>query len=225
MANGSSRAAETTRTTEIRASYAELVPDCRAVMGAGYPFGTGADLQPTEVSRVAGLVDNFGSTTLQPYLRRDGAIWNWAQEPTVRGFAANSARTFQRAEMVKSMMAGNLVLKFSTAPGGKRSMRLRASGVPIELVPGAPGERFNWSSGGLQSAEFQAVGEGAGPPVRQEGPWALFRLLDTAKKQQLGPGRYRFTFGADMPLDVEVVSGPNPFSADGPFALRCPDRL
>ena len=41
----------------------------------------------------------------------------------------------------------------------------------------------------------------------------------------LGAGRYRFFFGAEAAVDVEVVSGPDPFAADGVFALRCPAAL
>ncbi len=231
VAGGSSKAAETQRTTEIRDEYAaKILPDCTRVFGAGYPFGSGPDLAPADVNRVAGLVAGFGRDTLAPYLKKDEKGWTWVAEPTVKGFDKASATTFQHATEVEALMGGNLVLRLSAAPTNKGTLRLRAGGVPLELSPSAPGERFSWSSGGSQVAEYAQTALPAGvtpaPAVREEGPWALFRVLGHAKKVQLGPGRYRFAFAPNSALDVEVAGGPDPFAATGgPFALRCPAKL
>ncbi len=226
VASGSSKAAETTKTTELRTAYSQnVVPTCRTVFGKGYPFGGGADLQPADVSRAASTVSNFGHDQLGVYLSRDGKAWKWISEPTVKGFTSDAARTFQRADQVQAMMGGNLVLRIAAAPSTKGGISLRAAGVPMTLSPTTPAERFSWSTGGSQVAEFAATNGGVAPPLREEGPWALFRLLDKGRKSLLGPGRYRFTFSPDSAVDVEVASGPDPFAADGPFALRCPDRM
>ncbi len=232
VAGGSSKAAETQRTTEIRDDYAaKVLADCSRVFGAGYPFGEGADLAPADVTRVAGLVAGFGRDTLKPYLKTDDPKkgWTWVAEPTVKGFDKGSAVTFQRAADAEALMGGNLVLRLAAAPTNKGGIRLRAAGVPMDFTPQSPGERFSWSSGGSQVAEFAQTGLAAGvtpaPPLREEGPWALFRVLGKAKKTQLGPGKYRFTFAPDSALDVEVAGGPDPFAATGPFALRCPAKL
>ena len=233
VAGGSSKAAETQRTTEIRDAYAQkIVPDCSRVFGAGYPFGTGADLAPADVTRVAGMVAGFGRDTLQPYLKKDGDVkkgWTWSSEPTVKGFQSGSAAAFQRAADAEALMGGNLVLRLAAAPTNKGGVRLRAGGVPMDLMPQSPSERFSWSSGGSQVAEFAQTGlpaaTTAAPPLREEGPWALFRVLGHAKKTQLGPGKYRFAFTPDSALDVEVAGGPDPFAPAGPFSLRCPAKL
>ena len=232
VAGGSSKAAETQRTTEIRDEYAaKVLPDCSRVFGAGYPFGEGQDLAPADVTRVAGLVAGFARDTLNPYLKKDDAKkgWTWATEPTVKGFDKGSAATFQRAADAEALMGGNLVLRLAAAPTNKGGLRLRAGGVPMDFTPQSPGERFSWSSGGSQVAEYAQTGLAAGvtpaPPLREEGPWALFRVLGKAKKTQLGPGKYRFTFAPDSALDVEVAGGPDPFAPNGPFALRCPAKL
>jgi type VI secretion system protein ImpL len=233
VAGGSSKAAETQRTTEIRDAYAQKVlPDCSRVFGAGYPFGAGADLAPADVTRVAGLVAGFGRDSLQPYLKKDGDPkkgWGWANEPTVKGFAPGSAVTFERAADAEALMGGNLVLRLAAAPTNKGGLRLRAGGVPMDLMPQSPAERFSWSSGGSQVAEYAQTGLAAGataaPPLREEGPWALFRVLGHAKRTQLGPGKYRFAFTPDSALDLEVAGGPDPFAPTGPFALRCPAKL
>jgi len=232
VAGGSSSASETQRTSELRTSWTQSVlADCQGVMGKGYPFGTGLDLQPADVSRVAGLVDGFGRDQLGTYLDRAGAAWRWIDEPTVAGFRDASAKAFQQANELQAMLGGNLVLRIAAAPTNPTPIRLRVSGVPMDLAPAGQPERLSWSTGGSQVAELTAAAPATGtpaagpPPQRQEGPWALFRLLGTARKQALGPGKYRFVFGPTSAVDVEVAGGPDPFAADGPFALRCPAQL
>jgi type VI protein secretion system component VasK len=228
VASGSSDAAETQRTSELRAAYQQMVaPDCERVFGQGYPFGTGADLAPADVSRAAAQMSGFARDTLGSFINRGAPNkpWTWIAEPTVRSFRATSARQFQRAADAEALMGGNLVLRVSAAPGTKGAIRLRAGGVPMDLVPGNPPERFGWSAAGSQIAELAALQGGTAPQLREEGPWSLFRLLGKGRKQLLGAGRYRFAYGADAALDVEVVGGPDPFANDGVFALRCPAGL
>ncbi len=229
VASGSSSAAGTQLTSELRASYAQITgPDCERVFGQGYPFGSGADLAPSDVSRAASQMAGFARDTLGPYLDRDAGPkkpWGWIAEPTVRSFRAGSARQFQRATDVEALMGGNLVLRVSAAPGTKGAIRFRAGGVPLDLVPGAPPERFGWSAAGSQITELAALQGGTAPALREEGPWSLFRLLAKGRKQLMGAGRYRFAYAADAAVDVEVVGGPDPFANDGVFALRCPAGL
>ena len=228
VASGSSNAAETQRTTELREAYAATVAaDCARVFGEGYPFGTGADLAPADVSRAASQMAGFARDTLGSYLVRPAGNkpWTWVAEPTVRSFRATSARQFQRASDAEALMGGNLVLRVNAVPGIKGGVRLRVGGAPMDLMPGNPPERFGWSAQGSQIAELAALQGGTAPALREEGPWSLFRLLAKGRKQLLGAGRYRFAFGADAAIDVEVVAGPDPFAADGVFALRCPAAL
>ena len=226
VATGSSAASETQRTSELRAAYGQRVAgDCQGVMGRGYPFGTGPDLQPADVSRVAGEMDGFARDQLGSLIDRTQPKWTWIAEPTVAAFSPQSARQFQHAAEVQAMMGGNLVMRLSAAPTNAQPVKLRVAGVPLDLAPGSAGERLSWSSGGSQVAEVAAPGDPAVKPQRQEGPWALFRLLDGAKRQMLAKGRYRFALSPATAIDVEVLGGPNPLASDGPFSLRCPASL
>lgn len=226
VASGSGKQSETQRTSELREAYkTNVAAVCQPVMGAGYPFGSGPDLQPADVSRVAGVVDGFGREQLGPYLDRTGAAWKWSTEPTVASFTPDAARMFQRAGEVQAMMGGNLVLRIAAAPTNASAVRLRAGGVPMDLAPAGQPERLSWSPGGSQVAELIATGDATVPPLREEGPWALFRLLAKGRKAATAPGQYRFSFSPTTAIDVGVAGGPDPFAADGPFALRCPAQL
>jgi type VI secretion system protein ImpL len=224
VATGSVAAAETSRTSELRDAYAAGPgPQCAAIFGTGFPFGIGADLAPMDVNRAAGAMTAFADSTLQPYLRRSANGWGWvSNEPAVASFAAASAAAFERAAAAQALVGGNLVLGFAASPGVTGPVDLRLSGVPLTLAPNAPPQRFNWSYGGLQSAEVLSAGASA---ARADGPWALFRLLAKARKQPLGKGQYRFIFSPAAALDISVLGGPDPFDPEGVFALRCPGRL
>jgi type VI secretion system protein ImpL len=68
------------------------------------------------------------------------------------------------------------------------------------------------------------------PPVRiaAEGPWALFRLMDKADKQNSGPQAIRATFRSGsqwMTVLLELPSTENPFGRGGIWSFRCPARL
>ena len=226
VAGGSATESGTQKTRELRDAYSSnIVAPCNGVFGAGYPFGTGADLQPADVSRMAGIVDGFGRDQLGTYIDRSGAAWGWIKEPTVASFTPASARAFQRASEVQAIMGGNLVLRIAAAPTNRTAVRLRAGGVPMDLAPAAPPERMSWSTGGSQVAELIATGDPAVPPLREEGPWSLFRLLAKGQKAATAPGQYRFSFSPATAIDVSVAGGPDPFAADGPFTLRCPAQL
>ena len=176
----------------------------------------------------------FGDGDATLYHRVQGRDWELTPvseelfetlKPTVRGFGLASARMFEKAESVGQMMGGNLVLRIAAAPTNKGGVRLRAGGIPMDLVPNAAPERFSFSTGGSQVAEFAATNGGVAPALREEGPWALFRVLDKGRKQTIGQAKYRFVFSPDSAIDIEVAGGPDPFAPDGPFALRCPVRL
>ena len=224
IASGSSTAAETSRTSELRAAFANgPAATCAAVLGTGFPFGTGADLQPMDVTRAAGAMVAFADSSLQPYLRRTASGWGWVgNEPAVASFSPASARAFERAAAAQALVGGNLVLGIAAGPGTAAPIDLRLSGVPLGLAPGAASQRFNWTYGGLQSAEINAGGANV---ARADGPWALFRLLGKARRQDLGKGQYRFTFNPATVVDIAVLGGPDPFNPEGVFALRCPGRL
>ena len=71
------------------------------------------------------------------------------------------------------MMGGNLVLRIRATPTNKGGVRLRAAGVPMDMLRNTPPERFSWTSGGSQVTEFAATMGGTAPQLREEGPFSL----------------------------------------------------
>jgi type VI secretion system protein ImpL len=67
-------------------------------------------------------------------------------------------------------------------------------------------------------------------PVRigADGPWALFRLVDKAEKQNAGPQSIRATFRSGAywaTLIFQLPTIQNPFGRGGMWSFRCPATL
>jgi type VI secretion system protein ImpL len=68
------------------------------------------------------------------------------------------------------------------------------------------------------------------PPTRisAEGPWALFRLMDMAQKQNAGPKTILATFRSGdqwVTLSFDLPTTDSPFSRGGMWTFRCPAAL
>jgi type VI secretion system protein ImpL len=68
------------------------------------------------------------------------------------------------------------------------------------------------------------------PPVRigADGPWAFFRLMDKAEKENAGPQTIRATFRSGpqwVTLLLQLPTGESPFSRGGMWTFRCPTTL
>lgn len=64
--------------------------------------------------------------------------------------------------------------------------------------------------------------------IETEGPWALFRLMDAARKENAGPLAVLATFGSGAQTAVFKISLPNdrnPFGRGGLWSFRCPTVL
>lgn len=69
---------------------------------------------------------------------------------------------------------------------------------------------------------------GGRPTVVEDGPWALFRLLDASDIQQLSDLEYEVVVSAgsrSVSLKIETRSVTNPFSGPKLHEFRCPDTL
>jgi type VI secretion system protein ImpL len=89
-----------------------------------------------------------------------------------------------------------------------------------------------WTTQGQQEAYVEIVPsapEGAKPVrIEAEGPWALFRLMERAKRENAGETMIRATFGegaGTVTFLIQLPSNRNPFSRGALWSFRCPSVL
>jgi type VI secretion system protein ImpL len=88
---------------------------------------------------------------------------------------------------------------------------------------------INWPGSGTGNTRVMfEEASGGRPTVVEEGPWALFRLLDSSDIRQLSDIKYEaiVTAGSrSATLAIETRSVINPFSGPKLHEFRCPDKL
>jgi type VI secretion system protein ImpL len=218
----------------------QVMPACQSTTTDRYPFnGTAvADADIGSVQQVFGLngtLDAFIQQRVVPLLDMTGPVWRWnAQNPQAASLSPTSPEEFAKAREIRDLLAGGLTVQ----------VEAKAFGAGIDAVDftvgntkytferasaGAP-KPINWSAqGGLPvaSVALLSAGQKVGG-VDVQGPWALFRLMDAARKQNAGPQAILATFGSGAQTAMFKVSLPNdrnPFGRGGAWSFRCPAAL
>ena len=219
--------------------YADNIsPACRSASEQRYPFVTASanDAPVGDLLRVFGMngqMDSFISTRLMSFLDTSGPIWRWrADDPVAAGFDPTSAGEFQKAQDLRDLLISGLAVKVESAGfgGAVTSAELAAGGQTYRFEPGQAGQRaVQWSPSALPEAHVTLFsGTQAVKTFSFEGPWALFRLMDAARKENAGPTALRATFGdgaSYVTFRVVLPSDKNPFSRGGLWSFRCPPRI
>ncbi|PSJ36837.1 type VI secretion system membrane subunit TssM [Allosphingosinicella deserti] len=222
-------------------AYAQSVlPACQEVAQEHFPFfgAAEADAPAVDVLRVFGMggtLDAFVQKRLMPLTDTSGPVWRWKpDDPIARTLDPGSPEQFAKAAQIRDLLAGGLPLKVSMAAMG-------TAVASVEVSNGGATYKFDaannlpkpllWSiSGGLPQASVVLYGAD-GKELRRfeaEGPWALFRLMGQADKENAGPQSIRATFGegtAAATLAVQLPSQRNPFSRGDLWSFRCPATL
>ena len=233
-------------------AYAQTVlPACREVAQEHYPFfATGADAPVVETLRVfgmGGVVDAFVHQRLGGLIDTAGPVWRWKDaDPIAAALNPSTPEELARAAELRDLLAGGLPIKVSVASFGSdvSVVELESGGTRYRFTPASNQPKpLLWSAtGGLPEASlvlYKAAGskpasDADAPPgvelarIEAEGPWALFRLMDKARKQNAGPQAIRASFGegsAQTALAVTLPSTRNPFSRAGIWSFRCPANL
>ncbi|QNQ09574.1 type VI secretion system membrane subunit TssM [Sphingomonas alpina] len=205
---------------------------------------------------MGGVIDSFTQSRLKPLIDTEGAIWRWRDGNAVTAaLNPSTPEAFARAGELRDLLVGGLPIKVSVASfgtgvdtvevtsGGTRYRFKAASNQPHPLL---------WSaSGGLPEASVvlysaakaatAAPGKPAAAPAdpdaqsgtelgrfAAEGPWALFRVMDMAEKQNAGARAIRASFGQGAlrtTLAITLPGDRNPFSRAGIWSFRCPASL
>ena len=146
---------------------------------------------------------------------------------------------------LRGLLAGGLPIKVSVASfgtdvavvevasGGTRYRFTPQSNQPKPLLWSATGSLPEASVVLYRSGPAMPVDPDAPPGVEvarveAEGPWALFRVMDMADKQNAGARAIRASFGQGSRRTTPTIALPgdrNPFSRAGLWSFRCPASL
>jgi type VI secretion system protein ImpL len=233
-------------------AYAQTVlPACQEVAQEHYPFfgATSRDAAMVDVLRtfgMNGIVDNFVQTRLKSLLETNGPVWRWkADDPVAATLSPTTPQALEKAAELRDMLAGGLPIKVKVDGFG-------ADVGMVEVSSGGTRYRFSpssnvskpllWSAtGGLPEASVVLYRAAANPPkngdpipgvelarVDAEGPWALFRVMDKADKENAGAKAIKAHFGqggSSATLRIELPDNHNPFSRGDLWSFRCPSTL
>lgn len=223
-------------------AYAQSVlPACQMAVQDKYPFvGTSkTDASIVDVQHVFGFngtFDTFLTQRIMPLLDTAGPVWRWQSgNPQVASLNPSSPDEFVKAQQIRDLLAGGIDIKIQP----------KAFGAGIDAVDFVAGNtRYHFeradAGGGDKPVTWSPQGNlpaasvtlfSAGQKVAEttvEGPWALFRLMDAAQKQNAGAQALLATFGSGAQTAVFKVSLPNdrnPFARGGLWSFRCPVSL
>jgi type VI secretion system protein ImpL len=184
-------------TTELEKRYEEeVVARCRVRIEGRYPFGTGSDVPLGDFAEVfgyGGLYDRFFTERLDPLVDRLQQPWAW--RPGFVEPAGGLLAQFQRAERIRQMFFNpgsktpelGFTVKLSSLDSKATNVYVNIDGQQFGVKPGAessgPGV---WPVPQKRSIAFVVFEDPVAAPeqaIGYEGPWALFRLVDTLKVQ------------------------------------------
>lgn len=238
-AQGGSDAQSSAVQGAVAEGYANLIlPACRGVTQEKFPFFGGATEDASVADAVrffgnGGMMDGFVRDRLRPLLDTAGPVWRWRlDDPVAAGFDPASAGEFARTPVIRDILTAGLPFRVSLetlgpgvdavefAVGGGRYRFDRSTSQPRAVL---------WSPSGVPEASVTFFSQGQQvDEIAEQGPWALFRMMDKARKQNSGEMAFLATFGTaqrSATLRVALPSTQNPFSRGGPWAFRCPVAL
>ena len=241
-AKGGQAAAASSAAGAVADAYQRQVQaSCHSVVDNAYPFFGAAQSEASvrdmlQLFGAGGQFDNFQRASLSGLLDTAGPTWRWnPADPTTGSLHQVSAEQLQLASQIRDLMTTGLPLKIEVrgagsfggaVTGAEFSVSGTAKKFEAATVGGAP---FMWSPNGLQEAHVTLFS--GDKPIKTfsfQGPWALFRLMDGAKRENAGPSTIKATFGDGATfasLFVTLPSTTNPFNRAGMWSFRCPAAL
>jgi type VI secretion system protein ImpL len=238
-AKGGAAAATTTQQGAVATAYTtNLATSCQTLVADHYPFvaAAPADAPVADLQRVFGMggqMDSFARDQLTPLLDASGPVWRWrADNPVAASLDPVSAEQFHRAAQLRDLLASGQPMQIEEVAfgAGVTSAEVSAGGITYKFDGTTPGGRpLNWNVNGLPEAHVSLFNKLTPlPPITFSGPWALFRLMDSARKQNTGPTSFNATFGQGAntaTFKITLPSDQNPFSRGGIWSFRCPSTL
>jgi type VI secretion system protein ImpL len=140
---------------------------------------------------------------------------------------------FSKARQLRDLLVGGVAIKIEAQSfgGGVTSAELSAGGTDYKFDPATTGARpLIWAAqGSLPEASVLFFKDAAVVgKIETQGPWALFRLMDKARRENSGPQTMLATFGegdVSAVFRISLPSDRNPFNRGGVWSFRCPTTL
>jgi type VI secretion system protein ImpL len=224
----------------VSEAYANVVlPDCRTATQDKYPFfgNSETDASVVDVQRtfaMNGTLEAFLAQRLLPMMDTAGPVWRWkTDDPVAATRDPASPNEFAKAQQLRDLLVAGLTIKVEAQAfgGGVTAVEFASGGTRYRFDAGNMAPRpLIWSTQG-SLPEASVVLYKADKPVAKiesQGPWALFRLMDQAKRENAGPQTLLATFGQGDVSAVFRISLPserNPFGRGGLWSFRCPVTL
>ena len=222
----------------VSQTYAmNVLPGCQEATKDRYPFFSAA----TEEASVAdmmrffgngGVMDSFVRDRLMPLLDTGGPVWRWKMgDPVASAFDPSSAGAFAQTPVIRDMLSAGLPFKVSleTLGPGADAVEFSSGGTSyrFDKSAGTTQKPFLWSpqAGAPEAHVTLFKGTQQLDQVAEQGSWAVFHLMDKARKQNSGETAFLATFGNganSATLRITLSSDQNPFSRGGAWAFRCP---
>ncbi len=238
-AQGGAKAQTSAESGAVSSSYTtSILPACQNASQDKYPFFTGstndvAALDAIKTFGANGTMDSFVQQKLAPMLDTSGPVWRWkTDDPVAATFNPSSADEVSRLAQIRDLLSGGVTFKVAVAAFGPDvdGVEFSSGGTAYKFDTSNTGAKpMVWNLNGLPEAHVTLTKGGA--PVDNEtadGPWALYRLMEKAKRQNSGPTAFQATFGQGtktVTFNIILTSTFNPFSRGGVWTFRCPTAL
>jgi len=218
----------------------QVVKECSAIVSGRYPFSAkgASDVPLADFGRLfatGGVFDTFFKENLAALVDTSRSPWRWREDASgAIGASQSMLRQFETAQRIRDMYfksgSSTPEVRFNITP---TFLDANASRFTLQI----DGQSFDYRHGpertwpavwpgpspGAAAVLFENRGGGR-PNQAFEGPWAWFRLLDTAALQPQGDVRYIATWRVDANearVTVEAASIRNPFMKSDLRQFRC----
>ncbi|XDA99850.1 type VI secretion system membrane subunit TssM [Sulfitobacter sp. LCG007] len=245
VVEGSSGAAVGGARAELNAKWqSQVLPVCRQTIDGRYPFArqAKADVTLQDFSRLfapQGLIDTFFKENLAPFVDQTSNPWRLKRvNGTDLGISEAVVAQFQRASEIRDsffLSPGRPSITFDVTPvaldPAVEQVTLEVEGESLIYAHGPPQVvPMTWpGQGGRTRVSFAPNSPNRENSIQRDGPWAWFRLLDTAELRRTNVSdrnRLIFNLGGRIAIfQLRAGSALNPFTVSALSSFACPASL
>jgi len=243
LSGGGQALAATNARSQLTSSYSDTVLlECRRMIDGRYPFdrNSNSDVAIDDFGQIfgyGGVFDTFFNENLAAFVDRSGSQWRLKSGAGVR-VSSSALQQFQQAEQIREAFFQR----------GSAQPEMRITVVPNRLdadvsrfVFEVDGQAYSYQHGPQRDWQVTWPGEGIGaarimfeeasggrPTVVEDGPWALFRLLDGSTISKVSDTQYVVGLtagGRTAEVIVQTRSVRSPMTKRDLHNFQCPSAL